>query len=123
MNEACRGKVRPRDDSHQLLGPSCRTIDQVDHSRDDFTQVVRRNVGRHANRYAAGTVYQQVGYSGRQHSGLAERLIVVRHPVHRVFVDVPAQHLFGRLGEPHFRVAHRRRAVAIYRAEVALTVD
>ncbi len=60
-------------------------------------------------------------------AGSTERLalgaVVVRHPVDGLLVDVVLQHLLGELGQADLGVAHRRRVVAVDRAEVALTVD
>ena len=89
---------------------------------DDLAQVVRRDVGGHADGDAAGAVDHEVRHAAGQHSGLAPRLVVVGHPVDRVGVEV-AQHLGGDAAEAGLRVAHGRRRVALDRAEVALAVD
>ena len=62
------------------------------------------------------------GYCAGQDGGLVAALVVVRPEVDRVLVDVGQQRV-GDLGEPGFGVAHRRRRIAVHRAEIALPVD
>ena len=99
-------------------GLSIRCIDGV----DDLAEVVRRDVGRHADGDARRAVDHEVGHAARQDPGLAPGLVVVGHPVDGVGVDV-AQHLDGDLAEARLGVAHGRRRVALDGAEVALAVD
>ena len=54
--------------------------------------------------------------------GSCGALVVVRPEVDRVLVDVGEQRVGGP-GEAGLGVAHRRRRVAVHRAEVALAVD
>ena len=88
----------------------------------DFRDVVRRNVGRHADRDAARPVGQQIGEGGGQHDRLVAVAVVGAAEVDRVLVD-PLQQRLGHLGHPRLGVAHGRRAVAVDVAEVALAVD
>ena len=53
-------KVRCRDDFHQLIDGHIRVFQRMQAGVDDLVQVVRRDVGRHADRNAAGAVDQQV---------------------------------------------------------------
>ncbi len=85
-------------------------------------QVMRRDVGGHADGDARGPVEQQVGQAGRQHGRLLQRAIEVVHEIDGVLVDIGEQ-LLGHLRQAGLGVAHRRRRIAIDRAEVALTVD
>ena len=60
-------KVRTLDVLAELLAAVVSGLLQQPHQRrDDFAQVVRRNVGGHADGNAAGTVQQQVRQLGRQ---------------------------------------------------------
>jgi hypothetical protein len=89
---------------------------------DDLAQVVRRDVGGHADRDARGAVHQQVGEARRQHRRLHLLAVVVRHEIDRFHVDV-GQQLAGDLLQAALRVAVGRRGIAVDRAEVALAVD
>ena len=65
---------------------------------------------------------QQVRKARRQHHRLALGIVVVRLEIDGVLVDVLEQRVRD-LGEPHLGVAHRRRRIAVDRAEIALAVD
>src|SRR5215469_2413067 len=65
----------------------------------DLTQVVRRDLGRHADRDALRAVDEQIREPGRQHDGLTGPAVVVRPEVDRLLVDVP-QHLHRQRREP-----------------------
>ncbi len=89
---------------------------------DHFTEVVRRNVGRHAHGNTAGAVDQQVGDARRHDRRDLLGAVIVRHPVHGFLVQV-GQQLVCQLGHAHFGVSHGRSVVAVDGTEVALTVD
>ena len=85
-------------------------------------EIVRGNVGRHADGDAAGAVDQQVGELRRHHRRLEQAVVVVRLEVDRVLVEVVEQ-VLRDLRQPRFGVALGGRRVAVDRAEVALAVD
>ena len=89
---------------------------------DQFAEIVRRNIGRHADGDAAGAVDQKIGKARRQHHRLVLVAVVVGLEVDGVLVDVVEQR-HRRLVEPAFGIAHGRRRIAVDRAEVALPVD
>ena len=99
-------------------GLSISAIDAV----DDLAQVVRRDVGRHADGDARRAVDQQVGQLGRQDRAAAARAVVVLDEVDGVLVDV-GEHLGGDRRHARLGVPHGRRRVAVDGAEVALAVD
>ena len=77
-----------------------------------FLQIVRRDVGRHADSDARGTIDDEVRDSGWQDGRFKRRFVVVRHEVDRVGVDV-GEHLAGDAGQAGFRVTHRGRGIAV----------
>ena len=85
-------------------------------------EVVRRDVGRHADGDAGGAVDQQIGDARGQHHRLGARAVVVGAEGDGLLLDL-LQHLVGDAREPAFRVAHRRCRIAVERAEVARAVD
>ncbi len=114
-------QVRTRNEAHQLFHSGVGVADQVSQRLNDFDEVVRRTVGGHTHRDAAGSVDQQVGEGRGQDDRLDILAVVVRFEVDRVLVQA------GRHGErrgrhPAFGVAHGCGAV-IGRTEVAVTVD
>ncbi len=89
---------------------------------DHLAQVVRRDVGRHADGDAGRAVDQQVGEARRQDGRLGLLVVVVRLEVDRLLVDV-GQQLAADLFHPAFGVAISGGRVAVDRAEVPLAVD
>ncbi len=116
-----RRKIRTRDDLHDLLHRQIRIRNQRDQRVTDFSQVVRRDVRRHPHRNARRAVYQQVRKLRRQHLRLGPRVVIVRDEIDRLLVDI-LHHLHGRGRHPRLRIPHRRRWIAVDRAEVPLTV-
>ena len=121
-DDAAGRKIRARNDPHQIVERGVRIGDQRQRGVDDFAWIVRRDIGRHADRDAIAAIDQQVGKPRRQDLGLLLRLVVVRLEIDGVLVDV-VQQQHGRAGEPDLGVALRRRVVAVDRAEIALPVD
>ena len=115
-------EIRPGDDLDEVVDAERGIVDQRDAGVDELAEIVRRDVGRHADGDAAGAVRQQVREARRQHHRLALGIVVVRLEIDGVLVDVLEQRVRD-LGEPHLGVAHRRRRIAVDRAEIALAVD
>ena len=61
---------------HQLFGRDRRIVHVGPARGEHFAEVMRRDVGRHAYRDAAGAIDQQVGEAGRQDLRLA---LATRH--------------------------------------------
>ena len=96
-------------------------VDQGERRGDDFPQVVRRDVRRHADRDPARPVDEQVREARRHDRRLLEAVVVVRREVNGVLVDVTKQFDRDR-GQSSLGVSVRRRAVALDRPVVALPV-
>ncbi len=106
----------------QLLPRGVGVGQRPEHAVGDLVEVVRRDVGGHADRDAGRAVDQQVREPSRQHQRLLGAAVVVGAHVDGVLVDV-ADHLHGQRSEPALGVPHGRRGVVARRAEVALAVD
>ena len=119
---AAAGIVGPRQQREELVVGQLLVADQRDRGGRHFAQVVRRHLGRQAHRDAARAVEQHEGQARRQLPRLLGRAVVVGDEVDRAFVDLVEQQPRDRR-EPRLGVAHRRGAVAVARAEVALPVD
>ncbi len=126
IEDAAGGEVRPLDKVHQLFaGDVVDFVEAVDHKDqriDDLAQVVRRDVGRHADGDAAGAVDEQVGQRGGHDIRLAQRVVEVVVPLDGLFFQV-FEHEVGQPRQPRLGVAHGRGVVAVDAAEVALPVD
>ena len=90
-------------------------IEQMDAGLRDFAQVVRRNVGGHADGDALRAVEQHVRQSRRQERGLLQRAVEVRLPVDGAVRELGQQHL-GVTRELGLRVTHRREGLRIVRS-------
>jgi hypothetical protein len=110
------------DDLDQLLDRDRRILDVGFAGGEHFAEVVRRDVGRHADRDPAGAVDEDIGEARGQDLRLVLGRVVVRLEVDRVLVDV-VQQRGGDAGEPRFGVAHRRGRIGVHGAEIALAVD
>ena len=115
-------EVRPGDDLHQLVQGRPGAREQEAERVDDLAQVVRRHVGRHADRDPGRSVDEEIRDLGREDERFLERPVEVVRPVDGLLLDVE-EHLLGEQREPRLGVPHRGRAVAVDRAEVPLAVD
>ena len=121
-DQAAGGEVGGGDVVHQLGDGEVGVLDQRQGRVDDLAEVVRRDVGGHADGDAAGAVDEHVGEAGREDRGLEVLAVVVRLEVDGLLVDVGEQ-VGGGLGHAHLGVAHGRRLIAVHGAEVALAVE
>ncbi len=121
-DETAGGKVRALDDFHDLVELRFGMADQKDGGVDDFAQVVRRNVGRHADRDAGRSVDQKVGNARGKNFGLEFAFVVVGAEIDGFLVDVFEQR-GGDAGEAGFGVPHGRGRIAIDGTEIALAID
>ena len=121
-NDAAGREIRPRHDGDQFLDRQPGIVDQRDAGVDHLAEIVRRDVGRHADGDAAGAVDQEIGKARRQHHRLALGIVVIGLEVDGVLVEVLDQRP-GHAVKPHFGVTHGRRRIAVDRAEIALPVD
>jgi hypothetical protein len=87
-----------------------------------FADIVRRDVGRHADRDARGAIGEEIGEIGRKHRRLLLAAIVVRAEIDGVLVDTLEQ-TRGNFRQPRFGVAFGGRIIAVDIAEIALAVD
>ncbi len=118
---AARGQVGAGDVAHQVVQRRLRRGDEVPQGLDDLDEVVRGDVGRHADRDAGGAVDDQVGDRRRQDDRLGLARVVVGLEVDGVLVDGRGHRRGGRR-HPALGVTHRGGGV-VGRAEVAVPVD
>ena len=77
-NDAAGREIRTRHDRVERFDAERGIVDQRDGGVDHLAEIVRRDIGRHADRDAAGAVDQQIGKLRRQDNRLALRIVVVR---------------------------------------------
>lgn len=121
-DDGAGGEVRTGHDLHELVDGGVGVVDQVAGGLDRLGEVMRSDVGGHADGDALAAVDQQVGEARRQRHGLGERFVVVGLPVDGILLQV-TQQFHGGLCQTALGVTHGRRAVAVDVAKVAVTVD
>ena len=117
----CR-KIGSGHQANEVLDRALGIAELVQAGVDRLAEIVRRDVRGHAHGDAGGAVDEKLRQTGRQDDGLPFGVVEVRNEVDRVLVDV-GEHFTGDLLKAHFRVTHGGGAVAVDRAEVALTED
>ena len=121
-DDGAGGEVRTGHDLHEFVDGGVGVVDQVTGGLDRLGEVVRGDVGGHADGDALAAVNQQVGEARRQCHGLGERFVVVGLPVDSILLQV-TQQFHGGLCQAALGVTHGCRAVAVDVAEVAVAVD
>ena len=124
-DDAARRKIGALDELHQVAGGDVFVVrpmvNGVLQGADDFAQVVGGDAGGHAHGDAEGAVDEQVGDDGRQNEWLLERIVEVGAELDGVFFDV-GQQVTADGRHACLGVAHGRRRVPVYGAEIALTI-
>ena len=120
-NDGAGRKIRSLDDVGQIVNRAVRFVDDFDGCVDGLHQVVRRDRGCHTDGDTVRAVDQEIWESGRQYHWFFFFPVEVRDEIDGLFLDI-AQHLQRQRGHSRLGVTHRRSAVAVDRAEVAVTV-
>ena len=118
---ASGGEVGARDEPHQVVERGVGVLDDVPERLHDLDQVVRGDVGGHADGDAGAAVDDEVRDRGRQHRRLDLAAVVVGLEVDGLLVD-RGGHRHRRRRHPALGVAHGGGAV-VGGAEVAVPVD
>ena len=116
------GKSGPLIQRHSCARRQLVVVEQLDQRRAHLAEVVRRDVGGHADGDAGGAVDQQVRDARRQHDGLGLGAVEVRAHRHRVLIELDQQ-LIGEPRQPALGVAVGGGEIAVERSEVARAVD
>ena len=119
VNNPPRGEIRPLHVLHQLIHRHASVVnvraDRVHH----LAKIMRCHIRGHPHRNARRPIHQQLRNTRGQHHRLLERLIEVRHEIHRILVQI-FQHILADPSQTRLRVPHGRRAIPIHRAKIAL---
>ena len=122
VDVAAGREVRTLYQLSDLAGCHLRVVDQRDERGHDFLEIVRRNVGRHADGDARRSVDDEIGDRRRKNFRLLQSIVEVGREIDSVLVDV-GEHLHRDAGEARFRIAVSRRRISIDAAEVPLSID
>ena len=119
---ACR-EVGAFDELHEIVDRAfVAMLNVIIDAVAKFSEIMRRNVGRHTDGDTGRTVQKKVREFGGKYSRLFERFIEVGSHVNRIFLQV-AEKFLGNLLHSHLGVTHCGRAVAVDGAEVTVAVD
>ena len=121
-DDAAGREIRPGNDVDEFVDAERGIVDQRDAGVDHFAEIVRRDVGRHADGDAAGAVDQQVRKFRRQNRRLASRNCRSSAGNRRCpcrYRRAPR----APIGQARFGISICRRRIAVDRAEIALPVD
>ena len=119
---ACR-EVGALDELHEIVDSAfVAVLNVVIDTVAKFPEIMRRDVGRHADGDTGRAVQKEVREFRGQNGGLFERFVEVGRHIDRILLQI-AEKFFGNLLHSHLGVTHRGRAVAVDRAEVAVAVD
>ena len=121
-NDAARGEIGPLDAFHDVRELRIRPVDEQADRVHHFAEVLRRDVGRHADGDAGRAVHQQIRKTGGQHNGFLETIVVVVGEIHRFLVDV-RQHVQRHLAHARFGIPVGGGGMAVDGTEVAVPVD
>ena len=121
-DHAAGRKIGPVNGLEQPLEHELAVIQKQHEGVDHLFQVVRRDVGRHADGDPRDAVDQQVGELGGQDNRLFGGRGIVGPVVDRLLAQLAQQSLRDR-SQPAFGITHGRRRIAIDRTEIAVTVD
>ena len=123
VDVAAGREIGTLDDLSELASTSSSGLSiSRDDRRDDFTEVVRRNVRRHSDRDSRRAVDEKIRNRRRKNLRLLKPVVEVRREVDGVLVDV-REHLHRDAREARFGVSVGRRRIAVDRAEVSLAID
>ena len=87
-NNAAGGEVRPFYVLHKLVKGSVRVVDKAANRVRGFAKVMGRNVRRHTYGDAHASVHQKAGEAGGKHHRLFKAVVIVRHKVDGVFINI-----------------------------------
>jgi len=115
-------KVRAGDELHQVGGFEIGILDQGECRINDFTEVMRRDIRRHADGDARRAVDQNIRIARGQDGRLDVLTVVVRLKIDGVAVQI-GENGGRNLRHAHFGITLRGGGIAVHRAEVPLPVQ
>ena len=120
---AAGGEVGRGDVLHQRVVGQERIGDERAAGGNDFAEVVRQEVSRHADGNAAAAVQEDIRQAGGQARRFLQGAVEVCHPFDRALFEFGKQR-FGITGQAAFGVAHRREGFGVVSAApVALAIN
>ena len=98
-------------------------MNQRHQSINNFTQVVGRNVGRHADGDSGRTIDQKLGNSGRQNGGFLLGAVEVVNEIDGFGFNILQQRMSRQRGQTRLGVSHSSGRVIIHRPKVPVAIN
>ena len=111
-NQSTSREVRPGDDRQHFRQRDLGVGKHRNQAVHNLGEVMRRNVGSHADCDSRRTIEEQVGYDRGEELRFHFRVVKVGSEIDSFLVDI-VHHAAGNLGQPSLGVTHRRRWIAI----------
>ena len=121
VDDARSGEVWRGNDLHQLVDGGFGVAQHVKATIHHLVDVVRRNIGGHADGNTCRAIDQQIGQFAGQYQRLFLAAVVVGAEIDGFLVDI-AQHFVRDFRQANFGISHGCSAVTIHRSEVALAI-
>ena len=121
LNQAPCWEIRSLNLSHQLINGDIRIINHHAQAIYYFPQIVRRNIGCHADGNPIGTIDQKIRDTGWQYYRFLQRTIIVWHKINGILVQIP-EHFHSQFGHTHFSITHSGRRVSVNGAKVTMPI-
>ena len=87
-NDAASREIRSREETDQVIHARRRVMQRVEARINCFSEVMRRDVRRHADRDTLAAIHQQLREAGGQHRRFFFCTVKVRHKIHDILVKV-----------------------------------
>ena len=121
-DDGAGGEVRTGDELHQFIDRCFRIVEQVNGCIDDFTEVVRRDIGCHTHTDTGGAVYEQLRELCGENGGFHIGFVKCGDHINGFFFDI-GEHFFAETFHAALGVTAGGGGVAVDASEVALTFN
>src|SRR5207253_1810653 len=115
-------KIRALHVLHQLVERDVWIVDLRADSVDHLAQIVRRDIGGHADGDPGSAVNEQIRKRSWKNCRLGARLVVIRDKIDRVLLHVGHERS-AEMRHACFGITHGSRRIAFHRSKIALPID
>ena len=122
VNNTAGREIGPFDELDQVIGACVRIFRKMQNGVDYLAQVVRRDIGGHADGDTGYAVQKQGRQSRRQYERFLGGAVIVCAPCNGIFFDIE-QKFLGYFGKTALGVTHCRLVIAVDGSPVSLTID
>ena len=121
-DNAAGREIRPLDAANQRFHFAVGFFDQIQKRVTDLAEVMRRDIGGHADGNSRRTVAEQIGYHGRHDDRFFLFAVIGFAKIDGIVVETFHQS-HGKFSQAGFGITHGGRTVAVDITEVSLAVN